>query len=169
MMADNTTTQERGKGRCPECEGALYAPGESRKRGRKKLFCSMKCQEVYNERRHKRGAQLYDLVMARKHVGKDDPDWSRVQHSINQLTKQWRAEDWSNTTKKHRETWWGWRRLIKRKTPPAKETEPEDRIAPPPYMPSPKPPSPPERIGPPPPLMIFKGSRIVVPKRTRSS
>lgn len=167
MMADNPAT-ERGKGRCPECEGVLYAPGEPRKRGRKKVFCSVRCQEASNERRHKRGAQLYDLVMARKFVGKDDPDWSRIQHSINHLTEQWRADDWSNSLKAHRETWLGWRRLLQRKSPPPRSAEPTERVRPEPYVPQPRPSAPPERQGPPrPSLAMSLSTRIVVEKRKR--
>lgn len=80
---------------CLECSG----PFESRQYSAS--FCSDACKRTFNNRRAKRGAILYDLVM----IEACDPkafETNKLETRVEELIARWREED---TAAKRSRTW----------------------------------------------------------------
>jgi len=71
---------------CLEC-GAAYVPATAEAE-----FCSAHCRMAFNNRRAKRGAELYDLFMALRH-DRAVATTFKVWRLLNRLAAGFRAED----------------------------------------------------------------------------
>jgi hypothetical protein len=65
---------------CAECGKEFSTPNSGRR------FCGLACKRVFNNRRQRRGAQVYDLVM----LGGID---ARLDERLAECVKLWRADD----------------------------------------------------------------------------
>lgn len=82
-----TSNAPHGHRTCCEC-GTVYAPG----RAHESFFCSSDCRQAWNNRRAKRGAELYDLFMALRYergLSQVLGLWSL----ICRMAQAWRDED----------------------------------------------------------------------------
>lgn len=70
---------------CLEC-GAEYERAPNRE------FCSVKCRKDWNNRRMKRGAELYDLYMAHR-FDRANAQALGVFQAVNRMASNFRAED----------------------------------------------------------------------------
>ncbi|RWQ35508.1 MAG: transcriptional regulator [Mesorhizobium sp.] len=80
---------------CLEC-------GEPFERAPSREFCSVKCRKDWNNRRMKRGAELYDLYMAHRFDRANAKDL-RVFQAINRMASNFREED--RTERAGRQSW----------------------------------------------------------------
>jgi len=70
---------------CLECGGPLPAAGEA-------IFCASTCRAAFNNRRAKRGAELYDLYMAHRFDRAAATD-AKVISLMNRLASNYRRQD----------------------------------------------------------------------------
>lgn len=73
-------------GHCRECGSAYEAAS------RRKKFCSVKCEKVFNNRRMTRGAMMYDLFMASRYQ-RDIADEAGLRSVMARMAMRFREDD----------------------------------------------------------------------------
>lgn len=82
---------------CLECGAPIIA-----KQAARATFCGKACRQVWNNRRMKRGADLYDLFMAHRY-DRQAAQEAKVWRAMNRLCAEYRDED--NRQRDGRRSW----------------------------------------------------------------
>lgn len=90
---------------CLECGGRMQTTRDG-----PHVFCSSGCRKSFNNRRMRRGAQLYDLFMAMRHERKE-AEGERVWSALCRLAAEWRSED--DDQRGGRKSWGDWRKILR--------------------------------------------------------